>query len=89
MTPSKLAEAKKVVLDTILQKASEGMLESQVYHLLYDYDKKYKIFEYGIDEINPSSIIEALIFKGFIIKVCQNYFEECKIYPNEIILNFK
>jgi hypothetical protein len=87
MTTSKLAEAKKVALDSIFRKGTEGIFESQVYCILYDYDKEHKIFEYGMDEINPSFIIEELIFKGMITRVSQNNLNECRIYLNEHFLS--
>jgi hypothetical protein len=80
---SKLADAKKVVLESVFMRASEGVPENQIYCILYDFDKVHKIFEYGNDDITPASIIDGLIFRGFITKVCQTHLKECRLYPDE------
>jgi hypothetical protein len=80
---SKITNAKRAVLNFIFENSSDGVSESQVYSMLYEFDNKNEIFNYG-NETTPESLIEGLVFKGLIIKICQENLKECKFYPAKV-----
>ncbi len=86
MSISKLVDAKRTVLSTVFENAETGISESQALSILYDYDDAHKIFEYGMNGITPETIIESLIAKGLIIRICQNGPKECKIYVDNNLI---
>jgi hypothetical protein len=80
---SLITDVKKAVLNCVYERGSKGASESEVFSILYDFDREHGIFGYGVDT-TPESLVESLISKGLIVRNCMDGLVECKFFSPQV-----